>query len=43
MFAQSLSNVFLVTSILTLVAAFVGLTLRSGAQHHDGDAPAMME
>ncbi|WP_344807465.1 DHA2 family efflux MFS transporter permease subunit [Microlunatus ginsengisoli] len=42
-FAQSLSNVFLVTSILTLVAAFVGLTLRSGAQHHDGDAPAMME
>lgn len=42
-FAQSLSNVFLVTSILTLAAAFLGLTLRSGPQHHDDDGPVMIE
>jgi EmrB/QacA subfamily drug resistance transporter len=42
-FAQSLSNVFLLTSILTLVAAFIGLALPSGAQHHDGEAPVMAD
>ena len=42
-FAQSLSNVFLVTSVTTLIAAIIGLSLRSGPQHHDDDAPVMME
>jgi EmrB/QacA subfamily drug resistance transporter len=42
-FAQALSNVFLVTTATTLIAAFIGLGLRSGAQHHDDDGPVMME
>ena len=42
-FAQSLSNVFLVTTATTLIAAFIGLSLRSGPQHHDDDAPVMIE
>ncbi|HET9649232.1 MAG TPA: DHA2 family efflux MFS transporter permease subunit [Microlunatus sp.] len=42
-FAQSLSNVFLLTTVTTLVAAVIGLALRSGPQHHDDDGPVMME
>ena len=42
-FAQSLSNVFLITSVTTLIAAIIGLGLRSGPQHHDDDAPVMID
>jgi MFS family permease len=41
--AQSYSNVFLLTAILTLVAALLSLMLRSGPNPHSGGGGAMME
>lgn len=41
--AQSYSNVFLITAILTLVAAVLSLMLRSGANPHGGAGAAMMD
>lgn len=42
-FAASLSNVFLLTAATNVLAAVIALTLRSGPQHHDPDAPVLME
>jgi EmrB/QacA subfamily drug resistance transporter len=42
-FANSLSNVFLLTTVTTLIAAFIGLALRSGPQHHEPDAAPMLD
>ncbi|MGI3780894.1 MAG: DHA2 family efflux MFS transporter permease subunit, partial [Janthinobacterium lividum] len=41
--AASYSNVFLVTGVLTLIAAGLSLMLRSGANPHGGGGAAMME
>ncbi len=43
-FADSLSNIFLITAATTALAAVIALSLRSGPQRHDpDDAPVMME
>ena len=42
-FAASLSDVFLLTAATTALAAVLALTLRSGPQHHDPDAPALLD
>ncbi len=44
MFADSLSDIFLITAATTALAAVIALSLRSGRQQHDpDDAPVMME
>lgn len=43
-FADSLSDIFLITAATTALAAVIALSLRSGPQRHDpDDAPVMME
>jgi len=42
-FADSLSNVFLLTTVTTLIAAFIGLLLRSGPSHHDSGAAPLVD
>jgi len=42
-FADSLSDIFLITAATTALAAVIALSLRSGPQQHAPDAPVMIE
>ena len=42
-FADALSDIFLVTAVTTAFAAVIALSLRSGPQHHAPDAPVMVD